>query len=386
MAKRRFLPKYVTAFSDRHGKERLRFRRKGFESHYFDAPLGTEAFRIEYQTCMAGKVDSKERAVARTVPGSIAEAVTRYISVPSRLGPTPTTQAKITAILTKFRDRYGNGPNGPCMLVDCDFEVIDVIVGEKRQKVKVDGKWEGGIEAARKLRKELIRFFDYCIKAKMITVNPASQSERVKVAAGQKSKGFHTWTEDEIEQYRKRHALGTKARLAMELLLWTDQRGIDAMHLGRQHIKDGRFNISQSKNGKDLRIKVAPQLLRAISSMPAGSLGEMCYLVNAWGKPFTRKGFGNKMRQWCNEADLRHCSAHGLRKAMMRRMAELEMGNQTMKAVSGHTRDEEVARYTAAANQAKLADSAITKVSQWEMSNLQTGLDIGPQEGVENVA
>ncbi|MFD2500859.1 tyrosine-type recombinase/integrase [Rhizorhabdus histidinilytica] len=244
----------------------------------------------------------------------------------------------------------------------------------------------GGIEAARKLRKELIRFFDYCIKAKMITVNPASQSERVKVAAGQKSKGFHTWTEDEIEQYRKRHALGTKARLAMELLLWTDQRGIDAMHLGRQHIKDGRFNISQSKNGKDLRIKVAPQLLRAISSMPAGSLGEMCYLVNAWGKPFTRKGFGNKMRQWCNEADLRHCSAHGLRKAMMRRMAELEMGNQTMKAVSGHTRDEEVARYTAAANQAKLADSAITKVSQWEMSNLETGLDIGPQEGVENVA
>ncbi len=32
------------------------------------------------------------------------------------------------------------------------------------------------------------------------------------------------------------------------------------------------------------------------------------------GKPFTTSGFGNKFRDWCDEADLPHCSAHGIRK------------------------------------------------------------------------
>jgi integrase len=387
MARRRFLPPFVTAFADRHGKERLRFRRKGYRPHYFKAQLGTEEFRKEYQACLAGKNDSVASAIERTVPGSIAEAVTRYISVPSRLGPTETTQTKIRAIMSKFRDDFGDGPDGPRMVADCDFEIIDIIVDRKKSKRRnTEGRMEGGVEAARKLRKELIRFFDFCRKSKMIDHNPAADSERVKVAPGQASKGFHTWTEQDIAQYRKRHELGTKARLAMELVLWTDQRGIDAMHLGRQHIRDGRFDISQTKTGKGLRIKVAPQLLAAISAMKREDLGDMCFLVTDRGQPFTRKGFGNKMRQWCDEAGLPHCSAHGLRKAMMRRMAELEMGNQTMKAVSGHTKDDEVARYTAAANQMKLADSAIAQVSKWEMSNLDTRLDTSPDEGTENVA
>jgi len=172
----------------------------------------------------------------------------------------------------------------------------------------------------------------------------------------------------------------------MELVLWTDQRGIDAMHLGRQHIRDGRFALSQSKTGRDLRIKVAPQLLQAISAMKAEDLGDMCFLVNAFGHPFSRKGFGNKMRQWCDEAGLPHCSAHGLRKATMRRMADLQMGNQSMKSVSGHTKDDEVARYTRDADQMRLADAAITTLSEWEMSNPDPRLDTNPGEGVENVA
>lgn len=41
----------------------------------------------------------------------------------------------------------------------------------------------------------------------------------------------------------------------------------------------------------------------------------MTYLVTAFGRPFTANGFGNKFRDWCNEAGLPHCAAHGLRKA-----------------------------------------------------------------------
>jgi len=43
--------------------------------------------------------------------------------------------------------------------------------------------------------------------------------------------------------------------------------------------------------------------------------GDLTFLVNDWGRPFSDAGFGNKFRDWCNQAGLRHCSAHGLRKA-----------------------------------------------------------------------
>jgi hypothetical protein len=44
--------------------------------------------------------------------------------------------------------------------------------------------------------------------------------------------------------------------------------------------------------------------------------------VTAAGAPFSAAGFGNFFREWCNEAGLYSCTAHGLRKAQLRRLAE----------------------------------------------------------------
>jgi integrase len=41
----------------------------------------------------------------------------------------------------------------------------------------------------------------------------------------------------------------------------------------------------------------------------------MVFLATQFGKPFTSNGFGNRFRKWCDDADLPHCSVHGLRKA-----------------------------------------------------------------------
>ena len=68
----------------------------------------------------------------------------------------------------------------------------------------------------------------------------------------------------------------------------------------------------------------------------------------------------------CNAAGLPHCSAHGLRKATLRRMAELEMSNKSMKSVSGQERDETLAGYIRDADQRRLATAAITRLSAWE--------------------
>jgi hypothetical protein len=40
----------------------------------------------------------------------------------------------------------------------------------------------------------------------------------------------------------------------------------------------------------------------------------LTFLTTAYGKPFSALGFGNRFREWCNKAGVKHCSAHGLRK------------------------------------------------------------------------
>ena len=38
------------------------------------------------------------------------------------------------------------------------------------------------------------------------------------------SDGFHTWTVDEVQQFEERYPVGSKARLAFALMLYTGQR------------------------------------------------------------------------------------------------------------------------------------------------------------------
>jgi hypothetical protein len=65
--KRSGLPKYVTEFRDRHGKRRLRARRRG-DTYYFVAAKGTTDFLLEYQRWLAGKCKHPGRACERQLP------------------------------------------------------------------------------------------------------------------------------------------------------------------------------------------------------------------------------------------------------------------------------------------------------------------------------
>lgn len=362
-----FLPPHVSAFRDgRTGKMRYRFRRTGFTGGYFKAQLGTEAFREEYHAFMNPGAPSMTPTVARSKPGSIGELRGRYIDPITRLGPTKVTQTKVLAVI----DRFCEGRlEHPVALVR--FDHLDKIIAAAREKTMIrtphGPRTVGGVEAARKLRKELIRFFEFAVKIKMRPDNPAAITQEIRVAAGERSTGYHTWTEEEIAAFRKTHAIGTRERLALEMLLWSGQRSGDVRLFGRQNIKDGRIWVKAGKTGKQGSIPVAPQLARAIVAIP--SAGSMFFLVTHKGLPFSAKGFGNFFKDACIAAGLPHCTAHGLRKAIMRRMADLNVSNQGMKAISFHSRDDEVALYTRDANQRALADDAIAALSRWELSH-----------------
>jgi len=104
---------------------------------------------------------------------------------------------------------------------------------------------------------------------------------------------------------------------------------------------------------------VHTDLAAIIGATPSGHL---TLLATEYGRPFTPAGFGNAFKDWCRQANLPHCSAHGLRKAMASRLAERGATAHQIMSVTGHRSLEEVERYTRAARQAKLADSAMEKL------------------------
>jgi integrase len=169
--------------------------------------------------------------------------------------------------------------------------------------------------------------------------------------------GHHSWTEQEIAQYMGRHPLGSRARLAMSLLLYTGQRRGDVIRMGRQHIREGGLlYVRQEKTGRELLIPI-PELLPIVAG-----ISNLTFLTTHRGQPFLANSFGNWFREQCNAAGLPHCSAHGLRKAAARRLAEAGCSTHEIAAITGHNSLKEVERYTKAVDQKRLAMSAIAKV------------------------
>lgn len=344
--KKRWLPKWVSEFRDRHGKPRYRFRRKGYAQYLFKHPPGTEGFRQEYQGCLEGIATERVSPGSdRIVPGTFDGLISRYYRSPDFLDPSDRTREVYRGVIERWRQKYGKA------------KVKDL---EPRHVADMMAEMLPHRTAANMLRKRLRGLMQFAIRQGMADRNPIMATKPYKV----ESTGFHTWTEEEIAKYEAKHPVGTPARLALDLMLWTGQRGGDARVLGPQHIKNKRLVITQEKTKATVSLPILPALAQSIMATPSGGL---IFLLSAHGKPYSRKGFGNKFRQWCDEAELNHCSAHGLRKAAARRFAEAGCSNQQIKSWTGHTTDSEVARYTAAADQKALSDAA----AELLMANLQ---------------
>ena len=163
-------------------------------------------------------------------------------------------------------------------------------------------------EAANGLIKALRQLFKFAVDYDHHDRNPAKDVDYFK----SKGDGLHSWTIEEIRQFEERHPIGTSARLALALALYTGQRRSDIVQFGRQHVRDGWLVFTQHKgrNSKPVRLEIPiiPELGRIIDASPTGDL---TFLINGLGKPFTSNGFGNWFRDRCDEAGLPHCSAHG---------------------------------------------------------------------------
>lgn len=333
---RKWLPDNVTSYKDRHGKTRYRFRKVGLPSYTFRHPPGTEQFREEY----AFAVQAKSATLAPFAAGSFNALIASYYDTPRWREMKPSSKRTYRSIIERFREKHGDKP---------------VTRMETRHIDKLLSAMSDTPAAANNLRKTLNRLFRHAVKLGWMNHNPVAATDAYR----QKGEGFHTWTEAEIAQFEARWPIGTRERVAEALLLYTALRRSDMVQVGAANRRADKLVLWHGKNEAGTVIPMMQPLVDALEAVS----GDPTYLLTDFGKPFTPDGFGNWFRDRCDRAGLPHCAAHGLRKAMARRLAESGATNQQGRAVTGHKTDRMFNHYAAKANQEALADEGMANLA-----------------------
>ena len=332
--------RFVQAFVS-HGKSYYYFRKPGCARIKLPGLPGSEAFMAAYQAALEASAPRADIGAQRNAPGTIAALVALYAnSSQFKHEIAAETRRTMWAILQKFRDEHGT-------------KRVALLRREHVLAI-LDGRPPF---AKRNWLRALRLLMQFALSINMITDDPTRD---IKAKVPRKGEGFRAWGEEQIAAFRSYHKFGTRARLAIELLLNTAQRRGDVVRMGPQHIRNGLLHVRQQKTGASLRLPVFPELQEAINAMPSQNR-HLTFLVTATGKPFSPAGFTNWFRDVCNEAGVSGFSAHGLRKASMTRFAEAGCSVHEIQAFSGHKTLSEIAHYTSSVEQAALARKAMAK-------------------------
>jgi integrase len=329
-------PKYVHGFIDRHGKARWYFRRAGFKRVPLPGLPWSPEFMAAYEETLAGQ--PAPIGAARVKPGTLRALAVSYFASPAFRTMRPSSQRSRRSVIDRLCAQHGDKR---------------VALLQREHVVRLLASANTPV-AGNHLRQSLRSLMQHAVEIGMRSDDPIRDVPKLPTGKGE---GYHSWSEAEIEQFERRHLVGSRARLAFALLLYTGQRRSDMVRMGRQHLVNNAIWVRQQKTGREVWIPVH----EALAPILAGS-SNMTFILNERGNPYTATAFGNWFRDQCRAAGLHGCSAHGLRKAAARRLAEAGCSAHEIAAITGHASLKEVARYTEAADRKRLAQSAMAKV------------------------
>ncbi|MCP4541442.1 MAG: tyrosine-type recombinase/integrase, partial [Chloroflexi bacterium] len=326
--------KYLERFKDRYGNERLYFRnrRGGGKRVALRGPVGSPEFWDDYNAAASTPEN------ASTDPTTTLRwLVNQYYNCAAFKQLGKRTRYFRKRLLEAFCKVHGGKRYR--QLEPRHLRMI------RDQRTDTPGQMNNTLKALRQV-------FKYAVNYDLARYNPVIEVEHLKP----KSKsGIHTWTLEEVERFESHNPIGTKARLVLDLLLYTAQRRGDIVKMGRQHERDGWLHFTQEKTGKRMSLPIVPTLRQTLDASPTG---DMTYIVTQFNKPFTSDGFGKWFRKCCDEVGLKHCSAHGLRKASAVKLAHAGATAHEIASITGHDTLKEVERYTKEVEQQHLAESA----------------------------
>jgi len=321
------------------------FRRAGSPRIRLRGIPGSAEFMDAYQQALAA-APLPIGQDKRSKPGSVSEAVAGYYTSQNFRALTGGTPRKRRALLEGFRAEHGHR-----QLATLPREFIVALLDTMPPF------------QARNWLTAFRHFAGWAVERKLLKTDPTLG---IKLKAP-KSDGHHSWSDAEIATYEAQHPIGSKARLAIGLGLFTAQRRSDVIRIGRQNIKNGVLTLRQQKTGTTLAIPVHAELAKIIA---ASATGDLTFLVTNRGRPFSGNGLNDAFRDWCNEAGLpTTCKFHGLRKAALTRLAEAGCTVHEIQAISGHKNLKEVEHYTRAVDQARLARAAMERIGNESVKN-----------------
>lgn len=349
------LPAGVVRDVDRHGNIRLYFRHHGRAKRRLRETPGTEAFERELAAARLGipwPLDGAPATVSPLRPkapdGSLRWLVDEYRQ-----------RARGTVSDGEFRrrlrelDRVADHRRNGVAVGDVPYQrLTGADVATIRDELK----------ASTGARDSLVRIvsalFFWASGVKLIA---ASANPCHGIRAVHSTVGFHTWSDAEVAQYENRHPVGTTARLALGLAMFTGLRRQELAIIGPQHLSGGRLLIVPGKTARSTSVEVDIPMLDILAALIAASpTGTRSYLVSERGKPFaSAASLGNAVQRWTEEARLPHCSLHGLRSAGATRAAENGATAHQLMAIFGWTTLSQAERYTKKAERKRMATTGI---------------------------
>jgi integrase len=223
---------YLERDKDRHGNPRIYVRRNGKRVRIREQE-GTLEFAKAYAEALeklCGELPAKTAPPLTTHPkGTLGYMGAKYFaSKEFEAIARKSQQARRSCLEECFKEPLSDDdpePMGNCPLKHLSSQKI-------RRLVKLRADQPG---AATNRRKHLSALCHWGVEHDYLAMNPARDVKTVKSATG----GYYTWTIVDVEKYIERHPLGTKAHLALALLLFTGARRQDMVTFGKQHVRDG---------------------------------------------------------------------------------------------------------------------------------------------------
>lgn len=333
---------YVNRMRDRHGKVRFYFRRDGKRTPLPGLP-GSAEFMAAYQAALGGK--SPPVAAKRDAAGTISAVIASWYGSIQFKHYKAGTQRTYRYDAERFRRKHGHR-----LVADLRPEKVETMMNAMAETPA----------AANKLRQFLRQLMQHAVKSmKLIAAdeNPMRDVERLK---SRNPEGFPQWEAEHIAQFRAHWPVGSKPRLALELLLCTAARRSDAVRLGPQDIRDGAIYFRAQKTGGRVGVPISAELQEALDAMPVRPIRS--FLATQYGKPFSGGGFYNWFTERAREAGVpKGLGVHGLRKSAACHLAEQGFSVPEIAALGGWKTLALVQHYIRGVDQARMLKNAMAR-------------------------
>lgn len=219
----KFRLKYVVEDTDRHGNVRLYYRRHGRKVR-LRGPAGSPEFLEDYKKAASWTPGPPEKEPG---PGHLVPQSIRWLCVQNYKSAmfkelAPKKRRVRRGILERFCQYKNDGDKPFTLLLPRHIRVRRDEMSDRP-------------EAANSMVKALRQLFRFALLYDHHNDNPA---QKVEYLAGNPD-GFKPWSLDEIARFEQVHPIGTQARLALALAIYTAQRRSDLVLFGRQHVRHG---------------------------------------------------------------------------------------------------------------------------------------------------